>query len=383
MIEVYFVKQKGKKFLRLCSYILVATLASALTWCFAPSSNKLDQLATIIERRFIGEADMTQAEDAAAAAMVASLGDRWSHYIPAAEYADYVNNQNNEYVGIGIAIQKRQDATGFDILEVYEEGPAEEAGILTGDIITHVNEESVIELDVTGLRERILGEKNTKVSVTVLRAEQTLTFTVTRKAIHAKTADGKMLTQTTGYVAIANFYTGAAKETIAVIEDLLSQGAESLVLDVRDNPGGYTDELVELLDYLLPEGQIFKTVNYNGTEKVDTSDAACLELPMAVLMNGNSYSAAEFFAAALDEYDWAVTVGEQTVGKGYYQITTPLSDGSAVSLSMGKYFTPNGINLAEVGGLMPDIPVEPAQAYVTLEEDPQVQAALSAIAGNS
>ena len=376
-------KRRGKKFLRLCSYILVAALASAATWCFVPSSNKLDQLATIIERRFIGEVDMTQVEDAAAAVMVASLGDRWSHYIPAADYADYVSQQKNEYVGIGIAIQKRQDGTGFDVVEVNKGGPAEVAGMLAGDIITHVNEEPVMDLEVTDLRGLILGEKNTKVSVTVLRAEEMLCFTVTRKPIYSSAVEGVMLTPTTGYVLIANFYTGTAKDAITVIEDLLSQGAESLMLDVRDNPGGYTDEMVDLLDYLLPEGQLFKTVNYNGTEKVDTSDAACLELPMAVLMNGNTYSAAEFFAAALDEYDWAVTVGEQTVGKGYYQITTPLSDGSAVTLSMGKYFTPNGVNLAEVGGLVPDIPVEPAQGYVPLEEDPQIQAALAALAGNS
>ena len=376
-------KRRGKTFLRLCSYLLVAALASAATWCFVPGSNKLDQLAAIIEHRFIGEADMILVEDAAATAMVAALGDRWSHYIPAAEYADYVHNQKNEYVGIGVAIQKRQDDTGFDVVEVNKGGPAEKAGILPGDIITHVDEESVMELDSTGLSSLILGEENTKVSVTVLRSKETLHFTVTRKPIYSSAVAGVMLTQTTGYVRIANFYTGTAKEAIKVVEELMNQGAESLVLDVRNNPGGYTDEMVELLDYLLPEGPLFKTVNYNGTEELETSDVACLEIPMAVLMNGNSYSAAEFFAAALDEYDWAVTVGEQTVGKGYYQITTPLSDGSAVSLSMGKYFTPRGINLAEAGGLVPDIPVEPAQGYVSLEEDPQIHAALGAITGNS
>ena len=376
-------KRRGKKFLRLCSYILVAALASAATWCFVPSSNKLDQLATIIDHYFIGEVDMTKAEDAAAAAMVASLGDRWSHYIPAADYANHVYYQNNEYVGIGIAIQKRQDGAGFDIVEVNKGGPAEKAGLQAGDIITHVDEASVIELDSTGLSSLILGEENTKVSITVLRAEESLHFTVTRKPIYSSAVAGIMLTQTTGYVLIGNFYTGTGKEAISVIEELMSQGAESLLLDVRNNPGGYTDEMVELLDYLLPEGLLFRTVNYNGTEERENSNAACLEIPMAVLMNGNSYSAAEFFVAALDEYDWAVTVGEQTVGKGYYQVTTPLSDGSAVTLSRGKYFTPNGVNLAEVGGLVPDIPVEPAQGYVPLEEDPQIQAALAALAGNS
>lgn len=375
--------ERPKKILRLCSYLLVAALASAVTWSVAPGASKLDRLADLIDRRFVAEADLSQAEDAAAAAMVNALGDRWSYYIPAREYATHKDNVNNDYVGIGITIQKRQDGTGFDILDVTQGGPAAEAGILPGDILTHADEESVAQLDTIGLRGRILGEKNTELTVTVLRGEAVLTFTVTRKAIHTKAAEGTMLADNVGYVAIANFHTQAAKETVAVIEDLLNQGAQSLVLDVRDNPGGFTTELVELLDYLLPEGPLFKTVAYNGREKLDESDAACLELPMAVLINGSSYSAAEFFAAALSEYDWAVTVGEQTVGKGYYQVTTPLGDGSAVNLSMGKYYTPNGVNLAEAGGLTPDIPVEPAQGYVAVEEDPQVQAALAALTGKS
>lgn len=371
------------KFLRLCSYILVAALASAATWAIAPGTSKLDQLANLIDRRFIGEADMTLAEDTAAAAMVAALGDRWSYYIPAKQYAAHLQNENNEYVGIGVTIQKRQDGLGFDIIAVEEEGPAAKAGILPGDIMTYVDATPVSQLDMTGLRKLIMGEKNTKLTVTVQRAEETLEFTLTRKAIHTEAATGQMLTEQVGYVSIANFHTGAAKETIAVIEQLLAEGAQKLVLDVRDNLGGFTDELVSLLDYLLPEGPLFKTVNYYGIEDLDYSNAACLELPMAVLINGNSYSAAEFFAAALSEYDWAVTVGEKTVGKGYYQITTRLSDGSAVNLSVGKYFTPNGVNLAEAGGLEPEIFVEPAQSYVSIQDDPQVQAAVAALTGKT
>ena len=371
------------KFLRLCSYILVAALASAVTWAIVPGTSKLDQLANLIDRRFIGEADMTLAEDTAAAAMVAALGDRWSYYIPAKQYAAHLQNENNEYVGIGVTIQKRQDGMGFDIVAVEEEGPAAKAGILPGDIVTYVDATPVSQLDMAGLRKLIMGEKNTKLTVTVQRAEETLEFTLTRKAIHTEAATGQMLTEQVGYVYIANFHTAAAKDTIAVIEQLLAEGAQKLVLDVRDNPGGFTDEMVSLLDYLLPEGPLFKTVNYNGIEDLDYSNAACLELPMAVLINGNSYSAAEFFAAALSEYDWAVTVGEKTVGKGYYQITTRLSDGSAVNLSVGKYFTPNGVNLAEAGGLEPEIFAEPAQSYVTLQDDPQVQAAVAALTGKS
>lgn len=371
------------KLLRLLSYILVAALASAATWFVAPGISKLDQLADLIDRRYIGQADMTKVEDTAAAAMVAALGDRWSYYIPAQQYADHVNNQNNEYVGIGITIQKRQDGKGFDILSVEAEGPAAAAGILAGDILTHVDGKLAGELDITGLRGLILGEKNTQVTVTVLRDGENMDFTVTRKAIHTKAASGELLEGNVGYVSIANFHTGAAKETMGVIEDLLEQGAQSLVLDVRDNPGGFTAELVDLLDYLLPEGPLFRTVNYNGVEKLDESDADCLEMPMAVLINGNSYSAAEFFAAALSEYDWAVTVGEETVGKGYYQITMVLSDGSAVNLSTGKYYTPNGVNLAETGGLKPDVAVDPAQNIGPIGEDPQVLAAVAVLGGKT
>ena len=224
-----------------------------------------------------------------------------------------------------------------------------------------------------------MGEKNTKVVLTVLREAQTLDITVTRKVIHSKVAQGQMLTDTIGYVSIDNFHDAAAKETIVVIEELLGQGAEKLIFDVRDNPGGYVHEMVKLLDYLLPEGPLFRSVSYSGKEDLEESDAECLDLPMAVLINGNTYSAAEFFAAALSEYDWAVTVGAPTTGKGYYQTTIQLGDGSAVQLSTGAYTTPNGVNLTEVGGLTPDVAEAAAETYVTVEEDPQIQAAILAL----
>jgi len=363
------------------SYILVAALASAGTWCAADllPNSKLERLEAAIERKFIGNADESQIQDAAAEAMIAALGDRWSYYISAEEYADHLERQNNEYVGIGVTIQKQQDGLGFEIIAVTAGGPAEEAGILPGDIITNADGNSLMDLNVTEVRNFIMGEKNSKVVLTVLRGEETLEISVPRKVIHSKVAEGRMLAEKIGYVSIDNFHDAAGKETIEVIEDLLEQGAEKLLFDVRDNPGGYVHEMVELLDYLLPEGPLFRSVNYNGEEDLDESDADCLELPMAVLMNGNTYSAAEFFAAALSEYDWAVTVGEPTSGKGYYQTTIQLGDGSAVQLSTGAYTTPKGVNLTEVGGLTPDVPEMPADTIVTVETDPQIQAAIRAL----
>ena len=143
--------------------------------------------------------------------------------------------------------------------------------------------------------------------------------------------------------------------------------------------------MVEILDYLLPEGVLFRSESYTGATWEDKSDASCKQMPMAVLINGESYSAAEFFAAALKEYDYAITVGQNTTGKGYFQNTLKLSDGSAVNLSVGKYYTPNGISLAEAGGLVPDVPVEVDEETMTKiytqtlpdEEDAQLQAAIA------
>ena len=366
---------------RSLSYILVAVFASAGTWIAADlrPNSKLERLSAVIDQKYIGDTDMTRMEDAAAEAMIGALGDRWSYYISAEEYAAHLNRQSNSYVGIGVTVQKEVNDKGIEILAVNPDGPAAEAGILEGDILTHADGTFLGDLTLSAGKSLIAGKKNTKVALTVLRGEETLELTVTRKEIHSRTAEGVMLTDDTGYVVIANFHEGAGTETVEEVEKLLEQGAQKLIFDVRNNLGGYVREMIYVLDYLLPEGPLFRSVNYRGVESVDTSDAECLDLPMAVLINGNTYSAAEFFAAALSEYDWAVTVGEPTCGKGYYQNTIQLGDGSAVQLSIGAYTTPNGVNLTEAGGLKPDVPVDPAWAGVSLAEDPQILAAIHAL----
>ena len=326
-------------------------------------------------------------EDAAASAMVKATGDKWSYYVPAAEYEQHLQNKDNVYVGIGITIAQREDGVGFDILQVQSNGPAEEAGLLQGDILTHVDGERVAELGVNGTSTLIRGESGTYVTVTILRNEEEKEFNVERRTIDAEVATGTMLEGNTGYIKIVNFNSKCARETVTQIESLVEQGAERLIFDVRYNPGGYTSEMNAILDYLLPEGPLFRSVDYNGWEDVVESDSGCLELPMAVLINGDSYSAAEFFAAALDEYDWAILVGQPTTGKSHFQYTIPLNDGSALVLSTGKYTTPNGVVLADVGGLKPEVLVDvDAETYAMLragliepDEDPQIQAAIAAL----
>lgn len=372
------------------SYVLVALLSclmtmAAIRFLLGQNSMKLTQIENLILERYIGGADQTALEDAAAEAMVAATGDRWSYYIPASEYQAHMEQVDNAYVGVGITIQQEQEQ-GFLIIEVKADGPAEEAGLMVGDLLIAVEDQDIREMNSDDVRSLVQGEEGSYVRMTVLRSGDSLTLSVERRRVETPVASYEMLEDNIGLVTIANFDSRCADETIAAIETLLDNGAEKLIFDVRYNPGGYAHELVEVLDYLLPEGELFRTVRYDGKENVDYSDENYLDVPMAVLVNGSSYSAAEFFAAALSEYEAAVVVGEKTCGKGYFQTTYQMEDGSAVALSIGEYFTPKGENLAGVG-VTPDIVVtvdeETAAAiyYETLtpQEDPQIQAAVKAL----
>lgn len=378
-----------QKILRLLSYLLVAVLSSALTlavFTVPEHYTKLEQLEDLIEERYIGEADSTALEDAAAHAMIAATGDRWSYYIPASEYAAYAEQAANAYVGIGITITVSQEVPGLEVMVVNEGSSAEEAGLQVGDIITAVEGQSTAGLTTSQVRDLVRGKEGTQVSITYLRSGQEHTVSVTRRRVKIQVARGELLEGGVGLVTIVNFDDRCAEESIAAIENLLAQGATKLIFDVRNNPGGYAHELVALLDYLLPEGELFRMQHYTGEEEVDSSDASCLDVPMAVLVNRDSYSAAEFFAVALQEYGAALVVGEQTSGKGYFQTTIHLNDGSAVALSVGRYFTPKGISLEGVG-ITPDVAstvnedvyLDIYYGYLEPQEDPQIQAALAAL----
>lgn len=397
-----------KKWLKLLSLILVVTLLSGCSYIAdqiaqsfyetAPAhsqnqsgadyeqTDKLNELMALIQDKFIGEANQKEMEDAAAAAIVDALGDQWSYYISADEYQSHVETMQNAYVGVGITIAVREDESGFDIMKVEPNGPAAEAGLMPGDVLTKANGTVIGPLGVDGAAAIIKGKEGTTVELTVLRDGKELTYTVERRTIQVQVATGTMLPGNVGLVRIVNFDSRCASESIAAIKELRAQGAEALIFDVRFNPGGYAHEMVELLDFLLPEGPLFISEYYTGETTTDSSNVACLKIPMAVLVNPDSYSAAEFFAAALRDYEWATVVGQSTTGKGYFQQTFLLSDGSAVNLSVGKYYTPKGQNLAGVG-LEPDVTVEVDEqlymeiyyGYVEPQDDPQIQAALEAL----
>ena len=376
-----------KKVLIVLSYVLVAALACGATLFFVSAStdyNKLEDLENLILTSFAGDADKTKIEDAAADAMVNAMGDRWSYYIPASELPSFLENSENAYVGIGVTVQATEDNSGLMVIAVQPGGPAEEAGVQVGDVIIQVDGESAQDRTVTEISAMIKGEEETVVSVTVLRSGEGITMSMTRKRMETTVASSKLLNEHVGLVTIQNFDERCADETIAAIKALLNQGADMLLFDVRNNPGGYVDELTKVLDYLLPEGDLIRTVGTDGSDETVTSDASCVKVPMAVLINENTYSAAELFAADLSEYGAAKLFGQQTSGKGFYQYVFQFADGSAAGISVGRYYTGHGASLEGIG-LTPDETVKLDDESEALlyngmlepEDDAQLQAALS------
>lgn len=374
--------------LAFCATFLCATVLTLyrVDAQLTPAELKSTEIAQYLDAYFIDDYDEETMADAVADAMVAATGDRWSYYLPASEKVRYDEQMQNAYVGIGVTITLDEEAGGMRIMSVTDGGPAAEAGIQPDDVVIEVEGESTLTLGMEGTRTSVRGEAGTFVTLTMLRADERFTVSVERRSIETPVATYEMLDGQIGYISIENFDTRCAQETNAAIDALVQQGAVGLIFDVRFNGGGYKDELVEVLDKLLPEGELFRAEDYAGRVETDVSDAACLELPMVVLVNEDSYSAAEFFAAALQEYGWASVVGTKTVGKGNFQTAFELSDGSLLNLSIGKYYTPQGRSLTDVG-VTPDIEVtlgdeELTQLYydrLPPDEDAQLQAAIREI----
>lgn len=349
-------------------------------------SSKTAELYAYLEHYFIGDLDSEAVTEAACEAMVEATGDEWSYYISEEEYSAYLEQLQNAYVGVGITITQDADTGEITVTQVTENSPAEQAGVQVGDQIVGVNGQDISDMQIDELKGMVRGEEGSEITLDFVRNGESIHCTMTRQSIENVIVHTQLLESGDGYIKIDNFDGGCAEKTIAAIEDLQNRGAKSIIFDVRFNPGGLKDELIDLLDYLLPEGEIFHTVDYAGREEISTSDENYLNLPMAVLVNVDSYSAAEYFAAALQEYNAATIVGVQTYGKGHFQSALRMSDGSAVNLSIGEYFTPSGKNLAGIG-ITPDEVVELDDEALTqlyygeLEKDKdlQLQAAISAL----
>lgn len=342
----------------------------------------------LIKTKFVGEHDIGAATDQAMDALIDGLGDRWSYYMDADAYAAQQESRSNSYVGIGVTVTYPEEG-GLMIQSVTEGGPAAAAGLVPGERITAVDGTPLTAENQQEAAAMVRGPEGTQVTLTVEDAGGGVReVTVTRATVEEHPAEGELLPDGTGLVTIRNFNSRCAEESIAAVEDLVDQGAERLVFDVRNNGGGYVSELTELLDYLLPEGPIFRSRTKEGVERVVTSDASCVDLPMAVLVNGNTYSAAELFAAQLQEMDWGVVVGEPTFGKGFSQQTFSLANGGAINLSTARYYTGQGVSLIGAGltldqevALTEEEAAKLAAGTLSPQEDPQLQAALALLEG--
>ena len=320
--------------------------------------SKLNTVRAVVEDKYVGEVDWKAAADGAAAGVVDSIDDRWSYYMTAEEYLSYKDRFNNSTTGIGVNVQLDGEGRGALVISVVPASPAEKAGIKAGYILTAVEGQSLAGLELNEIGPLIKAQTG-EYSIAFLDETGAMgSARITNELIYSSPVEYKMLSGGIGYIRITDFEKGASSDGIEAIEALRAEGATSLIFDVRSNPGGQLTELTGLLDYLLPEGEIFISVGSDGEEKIYYSDAEFVDMPMAVLINSHSYSAAEFFAAAMGEYDCAAIIGEASTGKARSQQTFDLSDGSAVHISTKNYLTPNRVNLAEQGGLVPDIEVE-------------------------
>ena len=350
-----------------------------------PALREHAALLSKIEEYYIGEYDETDITVAANNAAVDALGDRWSYYLTAEEYVRYLDATGNRFTGIGVLAEKDEETGGMLIRSVYRGSAAETGGLVAGDIVTDIDGNDITGIDFDEMREMLARPVGDKVSLTVLRADASIELIeVIYSIVFTDPVTYEMLDGSIGYIRLANFESGAANSLIAAVGELIDQGAEGLVFDVRGNGGGRVSEMTRILDHLLPEGEIFIAVDRSGKEEITTSGASNVDIPCAVLVDRYSFSAAEYFAATLKEYDYAVIVGEQTTGKDRSQVTIPLPSGGALHISSAKFLTKNRVSLYETGGLTPDYPVAMTEEEFTLfmsdslekDADPQLACAM-------
>mgnify|MGYP004496970749 FL=1 len=320
-------------------------------------------IKNIVDDKFIDEVNREAMGDSAAAAMVSGLGDPWSYFMTADEYKTYQLSSTNEYSNIGMTIMQDENTGGYQVVAVSADSPAAWAGLSSGMVITDIDGEDVTGRDVDYVRTLIRSRMNTKFTLGINRGQQTIE--VDCSTSYVSPVSYRMEKTEAGYIKIENFEAGSGQDAINAIEDLLAQKAVALCIDLRGNPGGLKAEAAALLDYLLPKGTLFIERDKDGNQEVTESDGMCVQIPIVVLINTETYSEAELFAAVLQEYNWALLMGEPTRGRTRTQVTIPLEDGSAIRLSTKTYLTPNGTDICNAGGVVPDSIVYNTDASAT------------------
>lgn len=347
-------------------------------------TGKMELLEYLIEMYYMDEVSMEDLRTGAYRGMLEALGDPYSTYYTASEYDTLMESTSGTYCGIGAYVSQNMTTMIMTIVKPFVNGPAYAAGMLPGDVIYQVDGEDVTGMELSAVVAKMKGEAGTKVTVTVVRdgVTEPIDLEITRAMIEVQTVEYEMLENRIGYILVSEFDEPTVQQFKDAIGSLKEEGMQALVIDLRDNPGGLLSSVVEMLDYLLPKDSliVYTEDKYGDREEYRAKAATTFELPLTVLVNGNSASASEIFTGAVKDYGIGTIVGTTTFGKGIVQSVYPLSDGTAVKITVSRYFTPSGVCIHGIG-VAPDVEVELAEELrqkvsIAHEEDNQLQTAI-------
>lgn len=325
------------------------------------SAKKMTLIEKVVDAYYYGKIDKSKMEEGTYKGLVEGLEDPYSEYYTKKEYEEQQLESSGKYVGIG-AYVTQNDKTGIiTITKAIDNSPAKKAGLKSGDVIAQVNGKEVTGMDLEKVVSKIKGKENTKVTLKIYDPKTTKykNVTMVRKPVDSPSVASKMIDKKKkiGYIAISEFDTNTIVQFEKQLAKLKEKKMKGVIFDLRYNPGGSYDVVCQMLDDILPEGVVVFTKDKNGNRDEETSDKNCLDIPMVVLQNEGSASASEIFAGAVQDFKAGTIVGTQSYGKGVVQNVFPFNDGSALKLTIRKYFTPNGRNI-NGKGITPDVKVE-------------------------
>ena len=341
-------------------------------------AGKLNALNSVLSNKFyFDQADEEKSADSIYKAYLSSYDDKYTVYYTADEYKKLMESTSGKFYGVG-ALCSINESGGVMVLDAFEDGPAYKAGVRDGDVVIKVDDTDITGMDLSSAVALIKGDKGTQVNLTIVRDDKTYVFSIIGDEIITKTVDYKMMENSIGYIQISQFDEVTTEQFKEALTDLNNQGLKGLIVDIRSNPGGLLNVVVDIVDEIIPKGLIVYTDDVNGNRKeYNGSSDNEITVPMAVLVDGNSASAAEIFAGAVQDYGKGKIIGTQTFGKGIVQTIQPLTDGSAIKYTIAQYYTPKG-QVIQGNGVTPNMVVElPKDAT----EDLQLDAALEYVKG--
>ena len=335
------------------------TSGAAIDW--SKVSEKEEAIYNTIDDYYLNEIDNDKMKDGIYKGMVDSLGDPYTVYYNSEEYKQFTSSSSGTYSGIGVAVSQNVTTGAITIVKTFKKGSGEKEGMKPGDVIYKVEGKKIEGLELSKVVSMIKGEEGTFVKVTVLRDGKEIEFNLERKKLEVDTVNYRMEDRSgkkIGYISVSEFDEVTASQFKSAISELSKEGMEGLVIDLRDNPGGLLDVTCEMLDRMIKKGLLVYTVDkYGKRVDEDATDSDSFDKPVAILVNGNSASASEVFSGAMKDYKAATLVGTKTFGKGIVQSIVPFGDGTAMKVTVSKYYTPNGVNIHGTG-IEPDVVVE-------------------------